>query len=88
MRKAVASENNEKIGKRKPPVKGAMMKQTLRLSGHGEAVSNAAVALGVELHALSQSLVVRHHIGSCCNGKSPKAKHCCYEAEGSKVFHG
>lgn len=88
MRKAVASENKGKLRKKKPPVKGAMVKQWLRLGGHGEAVGDAAVSFGVKLHALGQSLMVWHHFWSCRNGKSPKAKHCGDQTKGSKVFHG
>jgi len=77
-----------KIEEKKPPVKGAMMKQWLRLGWYGEAVGNAAIPLGVELHALSQSLMVWHHIRGCHDGKCPQAKHSGNETEGSKVFHG
>lgn len=88
MRKAVASENKGKLRKKKPPVKGAMMKQWLRLGGHGEAVGNAAVSFGVELHALSQSLMVWHHFWSCCNSQCSKAKYSGDQTKGSEVFHG
>lgn len=69
MRGAVASGNRQKIKKKKPPVKGAMVKQWLRLGWYGEAVGDAAITLWVELHALSQSLMVWHHIGGCHDGK-------------------
>lgn len=88
MRKAVASENKGKLRKKKPPVKGAIVKQWLRLGGHGEAVGNAAIPFGVELHALSQSLMVWHHLWSRCNGKGAKTKHCGDETKGGEVFHG
>jgi hypothetical protein len=88
MRGAVASGNRQKIGKKKPPVKGAMVKQLLRLGWYGETVGNAAVTLRVKLHAFGQSLMVWHGFWGRHNGKSSNAKHCCDQTKGSKIFHG
>ena len=88
MREAVASGNRQKIRKKKPPVKGAMVKQLLRLGWYGEAVGDAAITLWVKLHAFGQPLMVWHGFWSCHDGKSSKAKHCSNKTKGSQVFHG
>ena len=71
-----------------PPVKGAMMKQWLRLDRHGEAVGNAAVPLRMKLYALSQTLVISSRIWCISNGHASRHEENHDNEKGSKVFHG
>ena len=72
----------------KPPVKGAIMKQWLRLNRHGKAVSDAAVAFRVELHAPSQTLVIGSRVWRIGNGHASGSEDGHDNEKGSKVFHG